>query len=72
MLVFLYFSQIQFRSWFDGQIVIDGKGISCMDDSLFSINITLGLLIQIFIKYPSENAVTVVAQMNVSIQNVLE
>lgn len=47
--VFMCFSQTLFLNWFDEQIVIVGKGISLIEDSLFSMSITVGQRIHILI-----------------------
>lgn len=66
------FSQTLFRIWLVGQIVIDGKGISDIEDSEFSMTIKVGLLIQTLII----DIIFVVDKNNtrrkVKIQNVLK
>jgi len=63
---------MDFRTWLDGQIVIDGKGISWMGDSEFSMNITVGLLIQMFtITFKPSNVIVIIIT-NIRIQNDLK
>jgi len=70
--VFIYLSQVDFRIWLDGQIIIDGKGISRIGDSVFSMNITVGLLIQTFAKtFRASNVIDIIIT-NIRIQNDLK
>jgi len=66
------FSQTHFRSWFDGQILIDGKGISWMADSVFSMNMMVGLSIPTSIKTLRTPYVIDIIQRNARIQNNLK
>lgn len=70
--MFIYLSQVDFRIWLDGQIIIDGKGISRIGDSVFSMNITVGLLIQTFAKtFRASNVIDIIIT-NIRIQNDLK
>jgi len=72
LFVSIYLSQMDFRTWLDGQTVIDGKGISRIGDSEFSMNITVGLLIQMFtITFKPSNVIDIITT-NITVQNDLK
>jgi hypothetical protein len=52
--------------------MIDGKGISRIGDSVFSINITVELLIQTLAKTLSALSVIDIIRINIRIQNDLK